>query len=195
MDYSKDYQNDRYIRQTTYFDDLLENKDAYKHQRGLENKKIVIFGVGSVGSSMAILLARMGVKNFVFIYYKKVNKSHFIKHLYCNNTNLSLFKTQALKEYFLEINNDLNIETFNEMIMPQSDVADFIPDDTDLIINTADEPYIWHISIKIGRYAWDMGMPFYVGGGFDAHSASTGEIIIPHKTAVLITIATLLEWH
>ncbi|TLE00484.1 hypothetical protein LS73_004700 [Helicobacter muridarum] len=89
---------------------------------------------------MAILLARMGVKNFVFIDYKKVNKSHFIKHLYCNNTNLSLFKTQALKEYLLEINNELNIETFNEMILPQSNMADFIPDDdTDLIINTADE--------------------------------------------------------
>ncbi|STQ86460.1 MarR family transcriptional regulator [Helicobacter muridarum] len=38
LDYPKDYQNDRYIRQITYFDDLLENKDAYKHQRDLETK-------------------------------------------------------------------------------------------------------------------------------------------------------------
>ncbi|STQ86462.1 Uncharacterised protein [Helicobacter muridarum] len=36
-------------------------------------------------------------------------------------------------------------------------------------------------------------MPFYVGGGFDAHSASMGEMIIPQKQHVLIAIATLLE--
>ncbi|MCV3457101.1 ThiF family adenylyltransferase [Campylobacter sp. CNRCH_2016_0050h] len=176
------YVDERYKRQVAYFDDLLGVSDDEDIQQKIKHKKVVIFGLGSVGSAIAILLARMGVGYFVFIDYKRVKTSHFIKHIYCNNANLGKFKTDALKDYLLEINSSINIEVFHEKILPQTDLAKFISKNSDLIINTADEPYIGHISMKIGRYAWDINIPFYVGGGFDAHSMSTGEMIIPNVT-------------
>lgn len=174
--------SERYMRQIAYFDDLLPMQEACISQEKLENAKIVIFGIGSVGSSMAILLARMGVKNFVFVDYKTLDNSHLIKHLYCNKNNISQMKTRALKDYLLKIDSNLRIDVFNSKIVPQSNLEEFIPKNVDLIINTADEPYIGHLSIKIGRYAWQKNKAFYVAGGFDAHSMSSGEMILPGIT-------------
>ena len=180
---TKDSINDeRYIRQIAYFDDVDSKYNGKEAQEILESKKVVIFGIGSVGSSIAIILARMGIMNFVFIDYKKVNKSHIIKHLYCNEKNLEFDKTQALKEYILKINSKINIEIYNEKILPNTELKNLIPKDSNMVINTADEPYIGHTSMKIGRFCWANDIAFYVGGGFDAHSMSTGEMIIPHIT-------------
>ncbi|WP_291953064.1 ThiF family adenylyltransferase [Campylobacter sp.] len=181
-DYIDNNINDRYIRQIAYFEDIVVNQNGKKIQENLQDKNIVIFGLGSVGSTIAIILARMGIKSFVFIDYKKVNRSHFIKHLYCNEKNIYQFKNDALKEYLLKIDNTINVKTFNEKILPNSDLRKFIPNNASMIINTADEPYIGHISIKIGRYAWSKNVAMYVAGGFDAHSMSTGEFVIPKIT-------------
>ncbi|HFK3157187.1 TPA: ThiF family adenylyltransferase, partial [Citrobacter sedlakii] len=51
-----------------------------------------------------------------------------------------------------------------------------------LIINTCDEPYIGHTSLKLGRYAQARAIPLYVSGGFDAHLMSSGELIFPPHT-------------
>lgn len=174
--------NERFIRQIAYFDDLIAGHTGETSQKILESKKIVIFGLGSVGSSLAIIFARMGIKNLIFVDYKRSEESHIIKHFYCNKCNINEFKNEALKSYLLEINNSLNIQTFNKKLVPNSNLYEYIPEDTDIVINTADEPYIGHTSIKIGRYCWDKNIAFYVGGGFDAHSMSTGEIIIPGVT-------------
>ena len=122
---------------------------------------------------------------FIFIDYKKLSKSDIVRHLYCNTKNIGKFKTEALKEYVLKIDNTINIECINKKLIPYSDLSKFIPDDTDLVINVADEPYIGHTSVKIGRYVWQKNVAMYVAGGFDAHSMSTGELIVPTKTACI----------
>ncbi|MGP1506367.1 MAG: ThiF family adenylyltransferase, partial [Campylobacter sp.] len=47
-----------------------------------------MFGVGSVGSSIAMLLARMGFKYFTLIDYKSITKLNIVKHLYANINNI-----------------------------------------------------------------------------------------------------------
>lgn len=69
-----------------------------------------------------------------------------------------------------------------EKLIPTTNLSSIIPDDTDLIINTCDEPYIGHTSLKLGRYAQARAIPLYVSGGFDAHLMSSGELIFPPHT-------------
>ena len=177
--------DERYKRQISFFDDLVPNRLGEETQQLLSSKKIVIFGLGSVGGDMAILLARAGVKNFVFIDYKKLSNSDIVRHIYCNVNNIGQLKIEALKEYILKIDKTININCINKKLIPHSNLDEFIPEDTDLVINTADEPYIGHTSLKIGRYVWSKGIAFYIAGGFDAHSMSTGEFIVPNKTACI----------
>ena len=177
--------DERFKRQISFFDDLVPNRLGEETQQLLSSKKIVIFGVGAVGGDMAILLARAGIKNFVFIDYKKLSKSDIVRHLYCNGNNIEKLKTEALKEYILKVDKTINITCINKKLTPYSNLSDFIPEDTDFVINTADEPYIGHTSLKIGRYVWSKGIAFYIAGGFDAHSMSIGELIVPKKTACI----------
>lgn len=163
---------------------MILQQDGAVSQEILKNKKVVLFGLGSVGSSIAILLARMGIGNFVFIDYKKLDDSHTIKHFYSIKTNRNQYKCEALKEYLQKIHSQLTIKCFNEKIVPLSALEDYIPSDT-AMISSADELYIRHASIKIGRYVWTKNIPMYVAGGFDAHSMSTGEMIVPHVTSCI----------
>lgn len=173
---------EQYDRQINFFDDLVENIDGMVSQERIAKKKIVIFGIGSVGGAMAILLARMGVENFVLIDHKRVSQANKIKHLYVSANNIGKKKTEALKEYLLQINPRCLIETFDEKIVPNSHLDSFVDNKVDLVINTADEPYIGHLSKKIGRFLWERNIPLFVGGGFDAHSMSCGELIVPNQT-------------
>ena len=175
----------KFERQINFFDDLILEFDGNKSQEIIENKKVVLFGVGSVGGDIIILLARMGIKNFVLIDYKKLKFSDKIRHLYCNDENIGEYKTQALKNYMIKIDDKLNISCINEKLLPYSNLDKFIPSDTDIVINSADEPYIGHTSLKLGRYLWDKNIAMYVAGGFDAHSMSTGEIIVPKFTSCI----------
>ena len=63
-----------------------------------------------------------------------------------------------------------------------TDVQKLIGADIDLIVNTADEPYVGATSIKLSRYCVENDIPLLVAGGFDAHLASLSEMIIPGQT-------------
>ena len=175
--------NPRFLRQIAFFDDLLLQQDGAVSQEILKNKKVVLFGLGSVGSSIAILLARMGIGNFVFIDYKKLDDSHIIS-ISIRLKPIAVNTNMGLKRIFQKIYSQLTIKCFNEKIVPLSALEDYIPSDT-AMISSADELYIRHASIKIGRYAWTRNIPMYVAGGFDAHSISTGEMIVPHVTSCI----------
>ena len=174
--------SDRFARQIAYFEDLTNYRNGVEAQKVLANNHVVIFGAGSVGSAIAIELIRMGVRHITLIDYKRLDQSHKIKHLYCNNLNLGQKKVDALKEYLLKINQCITVEVFHEKILPDTDLTKFIHNKTSLVVNSADEPYIGHLSVKIGRFLWDKNIALYIAGGFNAHSMSTGEIIVPNIT-------------
>lgn len=66
-------------------------------------------------------------------------------------------------------------------MQPTSDIVGLINTAT-FVINTLDEPYIGYTSSKISRICVKNRIPHYIAGGFDAHLASTGELIIPYVT-------------
>ena len=99
--------NPRFLRQIAFFDDLLLQQDGNISQEILNNKKVVLFGLGSAGSSIAILLARMGIGNFVFIDYKKLDDSHIISisirlKPIAVNTNVRLKRNLQKKDYQID---------------------------------------------------------------------------------------------
>ena len=84
--------------------------------------------------------------------------------------------------YLSRINSNLNVIGYEEKLIPSTDLSQWIDSDASLIINSCDEPYIGHTSLKVGRFAAERNIPFYVAGGFDAHLMSSGELIYPPLT-------------
>lgn len=176
------YDYERYSRQINYFDDLLPEKKAELSQKELSNKKIVIIGCGATGGIIAEQLVRMGIRKLILIDHKEINNNHFSRHIYSDSKSIKLDKITALKKHLQKIDHRVEVNTLKEKIRPDSNLDNLIPMDTDLVVNTADEPYIGHISIKLGRYLWSKNIGLYISGGFDAHLMSSGELIFKGLT-------------
>ncbi|EMF7447908.1 ThiF family adenylyltransferase [Vibrio parahaemolyticus] len=176
-DYISDWERIRYSRQINYFDDLIPEQEGELSQYKLMQKNIVIIGCGSVGGSIASQLIRAGILNLTLVDYKIIDKSCFVRHVYADESNINSYKVDALEEHLRKINPEANINKIRDKITPSSNLDSLIDNSIDLVINTADEPYIGHISVKVGRYLWDKNIGLYVAGGFDAHLMSSGELI------------------
>ncbi len=174
--------DNRYKRQIAFFDDMFPKRPGIETQAILTEKKIVILGCGAVGSHIAEILVRAGILNFTLVDYKTISENHLARHLFVRQDDIGKSKVNALKSYLENINSLVKIQVFHEQLLPNTDLNNWIDDNTDLIINTCDEPYIGHTSLKVGRFAHSKNIPIYIGGGFDAHLMSSGELINPPNT-------------
>lgn len=168
---------DRYSRQINYLDNYTNSSSGEFSQARLMKKKIVIIGVGATGATIATSIVRAGVTKIKIIDPKTLKKEHVSRHIYAGKDNIGELKVAALSKYLKKINSTCDIEISTEKLKPNSDLNDLIPGDTNIVVNTADEPYIGHTTIKLGRYLWDKDIGLYVSGGFDAHLMSSGELI------------------
>lgn len=193
------HSNSRFIRQTTFWDDFVLDRSGNESQVVLENKKVVLLGCGATGSKILEILVRAGVNKIIIVDYKNLLENNRGSHNYYSKQNVNTPKVAAFQSYLLRINKNLTINSFHDKLLPHTDISKWIPDDTNLIINTLDEPYIGHTSLKIGRYAQNKKIPFYVGGGFDAHLMSSGELVNPPHTPCIDCIQNtfsnaLVDW-
>ncbi|KAA1042306.1 ThiF family adenylyltransferase [Macrococcus equipercicus] len=172
----------RYDRQLNYFMEFLEtNEEVMLAQKKIKETRFLIFGAGAIGGNIAIQLVMAGSENIVIYDYDIVQDSDITRHLYFDWKDIGKLKVDSLKHKLLKINKNVNVETINELMNPTSDIEKYINEAT-FVINTLDEPYIGYTSAKISRVCTLLNIPHYIGGGFDAHLASTGELIIPGVT-------------
>ncbi|GAB7208929.1 hypothetical protein OS31_04330 [Dickeya oryzae] len=82
-----------------------------------------------------------------------MSEASAVRHNYYSYKRVGEPKVDVLSDFLARINKNILIKKHFEKLMPDSDLSKLIPDDTDLIINTCDEPYIGHTSLKLGRYA------------------------------------------
>lgn len=172
----------RYSRQIAYFNDMLLDRDGSESQAILGSKKIVILGCGSVTGSIAETLVRAGVLNFVLVDDKSFLQSNLQRHLFARLTDIGKPKVDVLANYLKRIDSKVEVKVFKERLFPSTNLSKWISNDTDLVINGCDEPYIGHTSVKLGRYLQSKKIPLYVAGGFDAHLMSSGEMVHPPYT-------------
>lgn len=172
----------RFSRQITFWDDFVLDRPGIETQKILETKKVVLFGCGAVGSKIIEILVRAGVRNITLIDYKSLSESNALRHCYYNYREIGKPKVDVLSDFLTRIDSKAKITRHFDKLVPTSNLLPIIHDDTDLIINTCDEPYIGHTSLKLGRYAQARRIPLYVSGGFDAHLMSSGELIFPPHT-------------
>lgn len=175
-------EKERFSRQASFFDELLPDYTGWEIQEKIINSEVVIVGVGAVGGDIAIQLARAGVGTLTIVDYKKASDNCLSRHSFLYKKDIGRLKVDVLKERLLEINQDINVFTIDKVFDPEFSVDQLLTINTNLVVNTADEPYIGHTTLKLGRELWRKGIALYSAGGFDAHAMCTGEFIIPGIT-------------
>ncbi len=182
----------RYDRQLNFMSDFLNENQQYHSFEKLRSSIILIFGCGAIGGDIAIHLAMCGVENFILFDDDIVEESDVSRHLYFKEEYIGLNKVDALSKYLKEINADISTTNLVRNLVPESEIEELI-DTSTFVINTADEPYIGYTSTKISRYCTKINKTHFIAGGFDAHLASTGELIIPGITPCVDCYASHFE--
>jgi molybdopterin/thiamine biosynthesis adenylyltransferase len=148
----------------------------------LNTSKVMIIGLGAVGSHIAKDLVKSGVGEFIFVDDDIVDISNLHRQNYIEN-NVGKSKALSLKESLEEISTSLNIEIINAKLSTGFFNENIFTDNISLIINCADEPNVDFTSEIISKYAMKKNIPHIVGGGYNLHLTLIGQSIIPYQTA------------
>jgi molybdopterin/thiamine biosynthesis adenylyltransferase len=129
----------------------------------------------------------------VLIDPKLLQKSDLSRNaLYARNL-IGKPKAQIAAKYVQAEAMDAETNPLQKTLDIDTDINSLLDPDIDLVINTADEPYIGATSIKLSRYCVQHELPLLVAGGFDAHLGSLSEMIIPGETPCSDCYATHFE--
>ena len=120
-------------------DDVMD--DIYK-------KRIIIFGLGGVGSWCAESLVRSGLKELVLVDSDRVCVTNVNRQLMATTKTVGKVKVEVLKERLLEINPHANIVALQD-IYEEANTEKFQLDTFDYIIDAIDSlenkmQLLWH---------------------------------------------------
>lgn len=78
----------------------------------LKNSKIVVYGIGGVGSYVVEALARAGIGHIVIVDFDKVDITNINRQLLATHSTIGKDKIEVMKERILDINPNAVVETY-----------------------------------------------------------------------------------
>ncbi|MCL2094152.1 MAG: tRNA threonylcarbamoyladenosine dehydratase [Treponema sp.] len=126
----------------------------------LDQSRVMVFGLGGVGSWCAEALVRSGIGNIAIVDFDRVQPSNVNRQVEATSRSLGRLKTEALSERLEEINPQCRIESyplrFSRETMDSFDLAgaDYIIDAIDNLTNKLD----LIMAAAPGRFFSSMGM-------------------------------------
>lgn len=103
----------------------------------MASRRVIIFGVGGVGSWCAEALVRSGVEHLTIVDSDRVCVTNINRQLMATTTTVGMVKVEALKERLLTINPDAKIDARQEIYSAET-AADFNLEEYDYIIDCTD---------------------------------------------------------
>lgn len=101
---SFDYQGEKFeIEQYSLVQNIFSRNTGILESSIMRDKTVIILGCGSVGSLVALQLAKSGVGNFLLVDNDIVEYHNLCRHQ-CGISDVGRYKTDALKERILNIN-------------------------------------------------------------------------------------------
>ena len=89
--------------------EILIGKDGIEK---LENAKVLIYGIGGVGSFAVEGLARAGVGNLILVDEDEIDVTNINRQIHATSKTVGKKKVDVMKERILEINPCAKVETY-----------------------------------------------------------------------------------
>lgn len=190
--YSYEYKV-KYYRIINLFEDFFHHtSEVIKAIENLEKSRVMIIGLGAVGSHIALHLARSGVKNFVVVDADVVDISNIHRQAY-DESDIGNLKTVSIKKNIENIASNVNIRKIEKKIDEFFFIENNFSNNINLIINCADEPSVDYTSSIIAKYCMHNNIPHIIGGGYNLHLTLIGQTIVPKKTSCYKCFETKLN--
>ena len=78
----------------------------------LKKSKVIIYGIGGVGSFVCEALARAGIENLILVDYDKIELTNLNRQIHALHSTIGEQKTEAMKNRILDINPKAKVETY-----------------------------------------------------------------------------------
>lgn len=103
----------------------------------LKNTKVLIVGCGGVGGYALETLVRSGINNIDIIDFDKIELSNLNRQIISNQNNVGLDKVDEAKKRALEINPNLNMNTY-KIFLNEDNIMTILKNKYDYIIDACD---------------------------------------------------------
>ena len=107
--------------------ELLIGKEALE---ALGKKKVIVFGIGGVGSFAVEALARSGVGKLVLVDDDTVCLTNLNRQIHATYKTISKVKVETMKERVEEINMKCEVTTIQTFVTPEN-IGEIITPDVD----------------------------------------------------------------
>jgi len=87
-----------------------------KEQENIANAKVLIVGCGGIGGTVAIILARSGVKRFVLVDFDIYEESNVNRQIACFSSTFGQKKSAAIKDQIKGINPEAEVESYEDLL-------------------------------------------------------------------------------
>lgn len=114
--------------------ELLIGKEGLEK---LRNSKVVVFGVGGVGSFTVEALVRAGVGEITLIDDDTVCLTNLNRQIHATYDTISKVKVDVMKERILSINRKCKVIT-HQIFVTKENIPELIPDDVDYVVDAID---------------------------------------------------------
>jgi len=105
----------------------------------LRNPRVIVFGVGGVGSYTVEALARSGVGQITMVDFDEISESNINRQLHSLRSTIGKSKIDVMKDRILDINPDCKVELVKRLVYDDIDEVlgnnkyDFVVDAIDVI--------------------------------------------------------------
>ncbi|MDP0506041.1 MAG: ThiF family adenylyltransferase [Fusobacterium sp. JB019] len=172
-----------YSRVFSMLEDYFSSEEKVQMAwNNIKKSKVLVIGIGAVGSWIAANLIQSGVENLILMDNDKIEISNLHRQWGYIEEDIGKFKVEVLKKRLLDINEKANISIVKKMLCEET-LNFFDGEKLDLIIDCADKPTVDQTAIWIGEYCMKKNIPHIIAGGYNLHVSLIGQTIIPYKTA------------
>lgn len=121
----------------------------------LKNSKVIIYGIGGVGSFVVEGLARAGVGHIVIIDFDKVDITNINRQIEATHSTVGKNKVDVMKERILDINPNAIVEAYLPCDIKDGEIS-VIDKKTDYVVDAIDT---MRVKIEIIEKAKKEGVP------------------------------------
>ena len=149
--------------------------------RKLEDARVIIYGIGGVGSFAVEGLVRAGVGKLVLVDPDKISESNINRQIHSNINTIGKSKVEVMKKRILEINPKANVEIYNPKNLDFEE-QELIDDSFSYVIDAVDTV---KTKINIIERAKEKGIPVISAmGAGNKLDATKFEVVDISKTDV-----------
>ena len=113
---------------------LLINNDNFNK---IQNTKVLVIGLGGVGSYVVESLIRSGIKDIVIVDFDKIDITNLNRQLMTNLDNIGKLKVDEIEKRILSINKNVHIKKISEFI-DESNYLKIFDEKIDYLIDAQD---------------------------------------------------------